>query len=242
MHPTPSLLFQDLAARIYRADGPEQIYHAIVAATLDVVDGCDHASLMLSSGGAVKTAAASDEVAQRIDDYEKATGEGPCVDAIVDETPQLDSDITNGSPWPKLVAHVVAHTPVRGMIGFRILIEGRKVGALNIFSDTPGSLTQRSVDQATVLAAFASVALMAGSARQQAADLQQALSSNREIGKAVGLLMAAHRVPQERAFEILDRTSQELNIKLAEVAKKVVEGQQQQFGQPAEPQRRRAAR
>ena len=151
------------------------------------------------------------------------------LDAITDELPHLDTDIETDSAWPRLSAHVVEQTPVRGMLGFRLLVDGRKAGALNVFSDTPGALTERSIDQATVLAAFASVALMAGSARQQATDLQTALHSNREIGKAVGLLMAAHKVPQERAFEILDRTSQELNIKLSEVAKRVVQGQEQQF-------------
>ncbi|HRW18784.1 MAG TPA: GAF and ANTAR domain-containing protein [Dermatophilaceae bacterium] len=229
MPQTHALLFRDLAARIYRADEPTQIYRAIVDAATDIVDGCDHASLMIVSSGAVRTAAASDEIAQLVDDYEKASGEGPCLDAITDELPHLDTDIETDSAWPRLSAHVVEQTPVRGMLGFRLLVDGRKAGALNVFSDTPGALTERSIDQATVLAAFASVALMAGSARQQATDLQTALHSNREIGKAVGLLMAAHKVPQERAFEILDRTSQELNIKLAEVAKRVVQGQEQQF-------------
>lgn len=80
------------------------------------------------------------------------------------------------------------------------------------------------------MASFASVALMALNAREQAAHLRKALNSNREIGKAVGLLMAAHRVSEDRAFEILDKTSQQLNVKLAEVASQVVQGQQQQYG------------
>lgn len=69
---------------------------------------------------------------------------------------------------------------------------------------------------------------MTTSARQQAKDLGAGLASNREIGKAVGLLMAAHRVTEQEAFGILDRTSQDLNLKLADVAARVVEGQQSQ--------------
>ena len=118
------------------------------------------------------------------------------------------------------------------MIGFRLLVDGRKAGALNLFSDTPGGFTSESVSQASVLASFASVALMTLTAREQSGSLLKALDSNREIGKAVGLLMAAHKVSQERAFEILDKTSQDLNMKLVEVAAKVVQGQHDQYKKP----------
>ena len=81
-----------------------------------------------------------------------------------------------------------------------------------------------------VIASFASVALMAIRAREQAATLRQGLQSNREIGKAVGLLMAAHHISGQEAFELLRSTSQELNMKLAHVASQVIEGQESQFG------------
>ncbi len=116
-----------------------------------------------------------------------------------------------------------------GALGYRLFLEGQKVGALNIFSDEPGALTSRSADQGAVLAAFASVSLAALRAREEAESLRQGLQSNREIGKAVGLLMAAHRVSADEAFAILKRTSQDLNMKLAQVAVQVVEGQQAQL-------------
>ncbi len=47
------------------------------------------------------------------------------------------------------------------MAGFRIRQEGQKVGALNVFSDTPGALTEHSLEQAIMLTAFASVAMAA---------------------------------------------------------------------------------
>jgi AmiR/NasT family two-component response regulator len=80
-----------------------------------------------------------------------------------------------------------------------------------------------------VLASFASVSLLALRAREEADSLRQGLQSNREIGKAVGLLMAAHRVSADEAFAILKRTSQDLNMKLVHVAAQVVEGQQAQL-------------
>jgi AmiR/NasT family two-component response regulator len=49
------------------------------------------------------------------------------------------------------------------------------------------------------------------------------LLSNREIGKAVGMLMLLHNMTEDEAFDLLRRYSQSLNIKLADVARQVIE-------------------
>ncbi|HET9888940.1 MAG TPA: ANTAR domain-containing protein, partial [Mycobacterium sp.] len=49
------------------------------------------------------------------------------------------------------------------------------------------------------------------------------LLSNREIGKAVGMLMMLHEMSEDEAFDLLRRHSQALNIKLADVAREVIE-------------------
>jgi AmiR/NasT family two-component response regulator len=67
------------------------------------------------------------------------------------------------------------------------------------------------------------VTLVAAHEKQDAMTLRQGLESNREIGKAVGLLMAFHKITDEEAFEVLRTASQEMNIKLAEVARQVVQ-------------------
>ena len=92
------------------------------------------------------------------------------------------------------------------------------------FSDTPGALTQESVNTGAVLAAFASVSLAAAERQATAENLRKGLESNREIGKAIGLLMAAHQVSDEEAFEILRSASSRTNTKLAALAERINEG------------------
>jgi GAF domain-containing protein len=133
-----------------------------------------------------------------------------------------DADLTTASAWPRLKERVLAETPVRGIAGFRLIAGDRKSGALNLFSDSPDGLTSRSIDQAIVLAAFVTVALMASEQRAAAASLRAGLESNREIGKAVGLMMAFHKINDEEAFQILRKASQDMNVKLIEVARQVV--------------------
>jgi GAF domain-containing protein len=219
----PASVFRHLARLVYDGDDYGEMYQAICEAAVRLVDGCHHASIMLEQKGRITTAAATDDTARHIDWLEREVGEGPCVDAIHEETAQLDGDLSRTSTWMKLRERVVDETPVRGMAGFRLVVDDRKVGALNLFSDTPDGLTETSLDQAVVLAAFASVVLIAAAHQEQARTLRDGLASNREIGKAIGLMMAFHRVDDEQAFDILRKASQDMNLKLSEVAGQIVD-------------------
>lgn len=219
----PYQVFQTLARLIYSGSTFEEVYQHLVDMATRIVAGCDHASLMLAQRDGYATAAASDDIARRIDALERELGEGPCVDAIDEEAGQIDPDITRHSSWPRLAERVLAETPVRGMAGYRIVIEGKKVGALNLFSDTPDALREEGADQGAVLSAFASVALMSVANRDRADSLRRGLESNREVGKAIGLLMAAHHIGSDEAFEVLRKASNDMNMKLTEVAREVIE-------------------
>lgn len=233
--PTVNDAFRRMSALIYAGADSGSIHQSLVDCAAQLVEGCDRASLLLRTRDRFATAASTDEVARRIDAIEIEIGEGPCVDAIISEAYQHDADLTDATtPWPRFTERILAETPVRSAIGYRLLLDGDKVGALNLYSDTPGGLTSKSADLGAVVASFASVALMAIRAREEAATLRQGLQSNREIGKAVGLLMAAHHISGEQAFELLRSTSQELNMKLAKLASQIVEGQESQFGPVAD--------
>ena len=222
----PELLttFRSIAEVVYSGDSYDAVYDALCHSALEFVDGCDHASLMLRQHGRNRSAAATDDVARSIDQMEIELGEGPCIDAMDADEPNqhLCTDLTTGSKWPTLAKWIREETPVKGMAGFRLRRDGEKVGALNVFSDTPGALTEHSLDQAIVLTAFASIAMAALERGEEAVTLRRGLESNREIGKAIGLLMAMHSITDDQAFEMLSKVSQEMNIKLAEVASQVV--------------------
>jgi AmiR/NasT family two-component response regulator len=67
------------------------------------------------------------------------------------------------------------------------------------------------------------VAINAFAKGEDASSLRRGLLSNREIGKAVGMLMLLHEMSENQAFDLLRRHSQALNIKLADVARAVIE-------------------
>lgn len=59
-------------------------------------------------------------------------------------------------------------------------------------------------------------------AQSQVVNLEIALNSNRDIGTAIGILMNAHLVTQEQAFNMLRTVSQHSHRKLREVANEVI--------------------
>ena len=221
-HVPPPRVFMSLADIVQQGSTLKEMYAAVCVAATLTIPGCDHASLMIRRDGTHHTVAVSDAIAREIDKLELALNNGPCLDAIRNGAAQLESDLSTGSRWPTLAARVVAHTPVRGTMSVRVPVDRSKVGALNLFSDTPRAFDHSSLDGATILGAFASVASHAAAQHEDAATLRRGLTSNRAIGKAVGMLMVLNDVSDDDAFDILRRTSQATNVKVADVAADIV--------------------
>ncbi len=120
-------------------------------------------------------------------------------------------------------------------MGFRLLVDKRKGAALNLLSETLNSFDTESAGRAAVLASFASVAVNAIAHGEDAASLRRGLLSNREIGKAVGMLMLLNGFTEEEAFDLLRHHSQSLNIELADVARTVIENRGQLPPPPPPP-------
>jgi AmiR/NasT family two-component response regulator len=93
------------------------------------------------------------------------------------------------------------------------------MGALNLYSTKIDAFDEHDVAIGTVFAAHAAVAW---STSKTIADLEAGLASRQLIGQATGLLMARQHMSETEAFSVLSRASQRLNIKLREVADRIV--------------------
>jgi ANTAR domain len=214
----PATVFTSLAGIVTEGSTSKEIYAAVCVAAPLMIPGCDHASLMISRDGVCSTVAVSDPVAHKIDRLELALGCGPCLDAIESQTAQIATDLTIGGRWQPLAARVIAETPVRGAMSVHLPVDRDQVAALNLFSDTANAFDNTAVELAIVLAAFATVATNAAAQGEDAAGLRRGLASNRAIGKAIGMLMVLNDISEDDAFAILRRTSQDANVKVADIA------------------------
>ena len=220
----PESAFVALARDLREGRSRQEIYQIVCDRALVLVDGCERASIGVLDGDRFSAAAATDDVMRHIDHLQDQLREGPCLEASVDDGIHLDNDIAVTSRWPRLAATVVEQTPVRAMLAVPLVHEGRRRGAVNLFADRPQAFSDESVGQAAILAAFATVAVASASHAEQAEQLAEGMATNREIGAAVGILMATHKIGQEEAFDLLSKASQRLNRKLRDIARGIVGG------------------
>ncbi|MBA2638805.1 MAG: GAF and ANTAR domain-containing protein [Nocardioidaceae bacterium] len=166
----------------------------------------------------VETGAASHDVVRAGDQAQYEVGEGPCLQAMEDDTSYLVHDTVRDPRWPRWSARA-DELGLRSVIGVRLFDEGSTMGALNLYSGRAHSFTDDDVDVAQVYAAHASVAL--GSAREES-HLRLAIDARHQVGLAQGILMERFELDQQQAFAVLRRYSQQHNVKLRHVAEQLV--------------------
>lgn len=203
----------------------------VVHAVYEVIPDADLVSVTLRSpDGRFYTPVETDPVAVELDELQYRCGHGPCVSAAVKASPghvHCD-DLAVAPDWP-VFGPGAARRGYRSVLATTLLPgPGRLAGAVNIYSRYAGRLgTPEARDRALLLATHASLAL-AGTEAVRLADLQetqlrQALDSRDVIGQAKGILMHRRGISADEAFDLLRRTSQDLNQKLADVARIIAE-------------------
>lgn len=228
--PTPlALAFASIAEQLYDADTYDEVLTRIAAAAVAIVAGGQSASVTLLEEGTYRTAAATDQTASEVDQEQYAAGEGPSLDAFT--VPLVDAPAFPDVRWPVLGSHPGEHG-VQSSLSYQLDTSSRagvetRTGSLNIYALTPGAFDQAAQEIGAILAAHASLAARAVGERTTlealSQHLEQALLSRDVIGQAKGILMERLKATPEEAFDILKRSSQCLNLKLREVARKLAE-------------------
>jgi hypothetical protein len=168
-----------------------------------------------------RTLASSDPIAAEADLLQYTLGEGPCLQSAEDDADYLLFDVHTETRWPRFAQALQEQTPVRAVLAFRLI--GPSEAALNVFAGRPGAFSDDALTTGSIFAAHVSSLVALNAAEDETANLEVALRGSREIGVAIGVLMAHHRLTQEAAFDRLRSASQHLQQKLREVASVVVE-------------------
>ncbi len=149
-------------------------------------------------------------------------------------------DLAEANPWPAF-ARAAVDAGVRSSLSVHVAA-GQTPGALNCYAAYPRAFGATDRAKAVMLAVLAGLALSAAEARQaedlRVANLEAALVSRNLIGQAQGILMERERITADQAFDILRRASQHLNVKLRDVAQRLVDtGEGPGSSSPSAPQR-----
>lgn len=211
--------FAQLAISLHDEPTLEETVDRVLDFALKAVD-CTYAGVIfVHRNKSVETFAATDPLVADLDRLQFESGDGPDLEIIADRLGVLVEDTATETRWPAW-SRTVAASGVRSMLGTRIHTSATVIGSLNLYDVRPGHFTEEDRDVAHVLARHAAVAV---AATREQAQLWQAIDARQLVGQATGILMERFALDADRAFDVLRRYSQHHNLKLHEVATRLIE-------------------
>ena len=213
-------------ARISLRDRPlDDVLHEITQIARDGIPGAEATSVTLLRGDKAYTAAYSGQMALDADELQYERGWGPCMDAGRTGLLMVVDDMADEARWPDYTEAVMTKG-VRSSVSAPLPYQGATIGALNVYSGSPGAFDSEAVgmceEVADALAVAVSNADAHGEAVAMAEDMRRAMESRAVIDMAKGILIARHHCSPEEAFELLSRSSQNYNRKLRDLAEALV--------------------
>ena len=174
-------------------DGSEPDTKRLCAVSAEVT-GMSGAGIMLMSGDVPRgSLCTTDEVSALVEELQFSLGEGPCVDAHRDSRPVLEPDLVEPvhHRWPGF-APAASRAGVRAIFGFPLRIGEVRLGALNLYRDEPGALSDEQHADALAMADIVTemvLAMQAGAPPGQlAVELERNASLQYVVHQASGMV------------------------------------------------------
>lgn len=190
--------------------------------------GTTGAGIMLMSGDVPRgSVCTTDDVSDVIEQLQYDLGEGPCVDAYQDDRPVLEPDLARPRTprWPAFTGPAV-EAGARAVFGFPLHVGAVRLGALNLYCEQPGPLTDDQHADALVMADIAAQAVLVLQAEappgQLAGELEAVADFHYVVHQATGMVAAQLETSVAQALIRLRAHAFGNGRKLAEVAADVV--------------------
>jgi GAF domain-containing protein len=200
----------------------------IVDIAKQCLQGADFVYVSITDeSSAHSTVSHSEPRAPEVDQAQYDADRGPCLDAWRLAKVVHLPDVTQArEQYPEFVAAAERHG-VKSSLSLPMVAGGSSLGALNLYSCAVGGFREEDMELGSDLAASIA-AVLANSqaywgAHELSDNLSMAMQSRAVIEQAKGILMARdENLDAGGAFEMLRRASQRENIKLRQVAQRIV--------------------
>ena len=216
----------ELLARVVDPSG--EIHTQQLCDVCAEVTGVTGAGIMLMSGdvrrGSVCT---TDAVSALIEQLQYELGEGPCVDAYHEDRPVSEPDLADPAAprWVGFTGPAV-DAGARAVFGFPLQVGAVRLGALNLYCDAPGPLTDEAHADAMLMAGIVAQALMLIQAGAPACAVASELEANADfqfvVHQASGMVAAQLDVSVGQALMRIRAYAFGNDLSLTDVARAVV--------------------
>ena len=156
-----------------------------------------------------------------LENAQAATGQGPCIDTVLDGKPVASASVLRDERWPALAAHLDGGD-LESVLAVPLRLSDVVVGSLNVAG---GGVRDWSDDEQNALERYAELAqsvlataISAEQAGELADQLTVAVAHRAAIDRGVGYLMARDGVDRPTAFHRLRLAARSSRRRIAGVA------------------------
>ena len=227
--PTLSAALKTLRGEHLQLGELDDSLRRVVEATCGVFAVTGAGLMLIDDSLELRYVAATDGRSAALEAAQAETGEGPCVESLLNGHIVQTDDLVADPRWPRL-SDAIQGLGVVALLGVPIRIERSTVGSLNVYTDGSWSWTD---DDIAALESFALVleevlrqALTAQERHQLAVQLDTALTNRVVIERAVGVVMGERRIDPVTAFNVIRDQARSQRRKVAVVAAELLEAVQ----------------
>lgn len=180
-----------------------------------------------NSGGGV--AAAARATCRQLEELQFALAEGPGIDAFATRRPVLEPDLLGRGirRWPGYGPAASEHG-VRAVFAFPLQVGAARLGALDVYREEPGSLSDQALSDAVTFAEVALLEVLGAphltEGGQSAGGLESMLAYRAEIYQAQGMVMVDLGVSLTEAMLRLRAHAYAAARDLGDIARDIVAG------------------
>jgi len=216
-----------LSLLVSKQDGAEVQTTRVCELSADVT-GMNGAGVMLMSDyGPRGSVCSSNAVSALIEELQFALGQGPCIEAYEEDRPVLEANLTQPAR-PRWLAFTgpALDAGVRAVFGFPLRVGAVRLGALNLYRDRPGPLSDEQHADALVLADVAAELILMLQAHAPPGALPLELETGADfqyvVHQASGMVAVQLGVDVAEAFVRLKAHAFSNGRPLTDVARDVV--------------------
>jgi GAF domain-containing protein len=196
-----------------------QALQDLSVAAVDNIRGVEFSSITVYDEQGLRTLAATDPLAERVDNLQYELREGPCYAAVTEDRFVLINDMAASTAFPRYGARAT-EMGVKSQAAVQ-LVESRERAGLNLYSGRTGAFDRSTVQLAELFATHAAALLDYAT---QVEQLSEALHTRTDIGTAVGIVMERYGIDRDQAFAFLVRSSNHRNVKIRLLAREIIGG------------------
>lgn len=202
------------------------VLHSIAHVLHESITGVDGASIRFVEADRADVVAGTEEFAIELERLQDELGEGPSLSAVAGAQPVLSGSLGGEPRWSRFGPRA-GRAGLHSVLALPLRVVDLPMGAVTVYARAKNAFDDPATQCAWPVTAAASAVIANAQelarANRLAASAQWAMAERAVVERAVGILMSRRGFSPDEAMTSLHGISQRQNVKLAELATRIVD-------------------